>query len=156
MDISAGTSCSYSLRTGTYAWEMSVCDRPAGNTARVPANIVALLYQRYGVFFIQNCAKWCSHDYDFTISQPNFQFEMSGLTAFASAGTLRHWEHQDAGLVALPSASAATGGRSVAADPYAWERAYERPWESIQEDESGLLKIDAQTARRAGQRYVES
>ncbi len=43
--------------------------------------------------------------------------------------------------------------RSVTNDPYAWERAYERPWELIEEDaSSGLLKLEASKARRAGQR----
>jgi transcription initiation factor TFIIH subunit 2 len=48
------------------------------------------------------------------------------------------------------SSSAAAGAkRTVAAvEEYAWERTYERTWESIQEDESGLLKMDAAADRR--------
>lgn len=39
-------------------------------------------------------------------------------------------------------------------EEYAWERTYERTWESIQEDESGLLKTDAGAARRKSYRFV--
>ncbi len=74
----------------------------------------------------------------------------SALAAFSSSGTKWLQEGDDAGLVSLEKTTAK--GRVVAADPYAWERAYERPWESIQEDESGMLKIETGKARRAGQR----
>lgn len=72
----------------------------------------------------------------------------SALAAFS--GTKRTTEAQDAGLVTLESR--ASKSRTVAADPYAWERAYERPWESLQEDEEGNLRIETGKARRAGQK----
>lgn len=39
-------------------------------------------------------------------------------------------------------------------EEYAWEKAYERTWEAVQEDEEGRLMVDEAVGRRRRRRYV--
>jgi hypothetical protein len=49
-------------------------------------------------------------------------------------------------------APAGVGAAPRAVEEYAWERAYERPWEALTEDESGMLRADALNVGRAALR----
>jgi transcription initiation factor TFIIH subunit 2 len=53
--------------------------------------------------------------------------------------------------------SASSSGSSAEGHEYAWEKSYERSWEAVEEDESGLIRTEAlERARRAAQQRKQA